>query len=149
MLQNKKKEKKRRLAGEAIFISIRLMILMCYGSSGAILGGSGHPLTCRRTCVTNSCKSGEHYQVKNNEVFRCRVFLLIYTHRSVSSIKKAIPAPSSYPELLSVLGRCREVEAVLSAYSVLRCVPQIRCLRRENTFYWGICFTQPWAPRLC
>lgn len=66
-------------------------------------GGSGHPLTCRRTCVTNSWKRGEHYQVKNNEVFRCRVFLLIYTHRRISSSKKAILAPSSYPELFSVL----------------------------------------------
>lgn len=112
-------------------------------------GGSGHPLTCRRTCVTNSWKRGEHYQVKNNEVFRRRVFLLIYTHRSVSSIKKAMLTPSSTLSCSQSCGRCRRVEAELSAYSVLQCVSKIRFLCRENMLYWGICFTQPWAPQLC
>ena len=96
--------------------------------------------------MTNSWKSGEHYQVKNNEVFRCRVFLLIYTHRSVSSIKRAIPVPSSYPELLPVLGRCREVEAVLSAYSVLWCVPKSDVYTEKTRYIGGYASLSPGHP---
>ena len=107
--QNRDGWRKSRLAGEAILISTRLMFNVLQFTRD-YPGGSGHPLICSRTCMTNSWKRGEHYQVKNNQVFRCRVFLLIYTHPSISSSKKDILMSSLYPELFSVLWEmCRKV----------------------------------------